>query len=102
METTHTNLFDEATFTAGGIVTKVLSETESAKQILFCMKGDTEISEHTSTREAVITVIKGKGVCTLEGEVIQMAPGVFIPMEPNAKHAISAEEDLIFVLVLTG
>ncbi len=102
MEITHKNLFDEATFTANGIVTKVLSETKSAKYVLFCMKEDTEISEHTSTREAVVTVIKGKGVFTIEGEEIQMVPGVFIPMEPNAKHAISAKEDLLFVLTLTG
>ena len=102
MDITHKNLFDEATFTANGIVTKVLAETDSAKHVLFCMKADTEISEHTSTKETVVTVIKGKGIFTLEGEEIQMVPGVFIPMEPNAKHTISAEEDLIFVLGLTG
>lgn len=102
METTHKNLFDEATFTANGIVTKVLAETESSKHVLFCMKEDTEISEHTSTREAVVTVMSGKGIFTLEGEEIRMVPGVFIPMEPNAKHAISADEDLIFVLGLMG
>ena len=102
MEITYKNLFDEATFTANGIETKVLTETKSAKHVLFCMKEDTEISEHTSTREAVVTVIKGKGVFTLEGEEIQMVPGVFIPMEPNAKHAINTEEDLLFVLTHTG
>ena len=102
MDITHKNLFDEATFTANGIVTKVLAETDSAKHVLFCMKADTEISEHTSTKETVVTVIKGKGIFMLEGEEIKMVPGIFIPMEPNAKHAISAEEDLIFVLGLTG
>ena len=102
MEITHKNLFDEATFTANGIVTKVLNETKSAKYVLFCMKEHTEISEHTSTKETVVTVIKGKGIFMLEGEEIKMVPGIFIPMEPNAKHAISAEEDLIFVLGLTG
>ena len=102
MDTKHINIFDEATFTDNGIVTKVLSETESATYVLFCMKKDTELSEHTSTSEAVVTVVSGKGVFTLEGEEIQMVPGVFIPMEPNAKHAIRAEEDLLFVLGLTG
>ncbi len=102
MDNKYRNLFNEATFTDNGIVTKVLSETESTKHVLFCMKEDTELSEHTSTSEAVVTVISGKGLFTLEGEEIQMVPGIFIPMEPNAKHAIKAEEDLIFVLGLTG
>jgi len=102
MEITHKNLFVEGSFTDNGIVTKVLNETESAKYVLFCMKENTEISEHTSTREAIVIVIKGKGMLMLEGEEIQMVPGVFIPMEANAKHAISAEENLLFVLVLTG
>ncbi len=102
MKTTHKNLFNEAAFTDNGIVTKVLAETESAKHVLFCMKEKTEISEHTSTKEAVVIVMSGKGIFTLEGEEIQIVPGVFIPMEPDAKHAISAEEDLIFVLGLMG
>ena len=68
MEITHKNLFDEATFTANGIATKVLAETESTKHVLFCMKADTEISEHTSTKETVVTVIKGKGIFMLEGK----------------------------------
>ena len=102
MDNKYKNIFDEATFTDNGIVTKVLSETESTKYVLFCMKEDTELSEHTSTSEAVATVISGKGIFTLEGEEIQMVAGVFIPMEPNAKHAIKVEEDLIFVLGITG
>lgn len=98
----HKNLFSEATFTDDGIVTKVLADTGSSKHVLFCMKSGTEISEHTSTREAFVTVLKGKGAFTLEDEEIEMTPSVFIPMEPNAKHAIRAEEDLIFVLGLVG
>ncbi len=96
------NLFDEAAFTDDGIVTKVMSENESAKHVLFCMKGGTEISEHTSTRKAVVTVFQGEGTFTLEGEQIPMVPGVFIPMDSNAKHAIGASNDLIFLLSLTG
>ena len=98
----HKNLFNESTFTDDGIVTKVIAETDSSKHILFCMRSGTEISEHTSTREAYVTVLKGKGLFTLEDEEIEMTPGVFIPMEPNAKHAIRADEDLIFILGLVG
>ena len=66
------------------------------------MKSGTEISEHTSTREAFVTVLKGRGLFTLEDEKIELSPSVFIPMEPNAKHAIRADEDLIFILGLVG
>ena len=98
----HKNLFNASTFTDEGIVTIVLAETNSSKHVLFCMKSGTEISEHTSTREAFVTVLKGKGLFTLEDEKIELSPSVFIPMEPNAKHAIRADEDLIFILGLVG
>ena len=79
-----------------------MAETDSSKHVLFWMGSGTEISEHTSTREAFVTVLTVKGLFTLEDEEIDMTPGVFIPMEPNAKHSIRADEDLIFVLGLVG
>ena len=65
------------------------------------MAAGTEIDEHTSTRNAVITVVEGTGNLNLEGQDISLAPGVLVFMAANAPHAIEAKENLAFTLALS-
>jgi len=61
----------------------------------------TDIDEHTSTRNVVITVIEGTGNLNLEGKNIALAPGVFVFMAADAPHAVQAKENLAFTLALS-
>jgi quercetin dioxygenase-like cupin family protein len=61
----------------------------------------TDISEHTSTRNATVNVIAGTGTLTLEGKDIPLTPGVFVFMKANAPHALNAEDNLAFLLTLS-
>lgn len=88
-------------FSEGGITSKVIAKTDKNEYTLFCMAKGSSLSEHTSTRNASVMVLKGRGIFTLDGEEIQMEPGVLILMLPNAKHALNAEEDLAFLLSLS-
>lgn len=87
-------------FSSGGIFTKEIVEGEKGDATLFCMAAGAKLSEHTSTREAFITVFKGKGKFDLAGKEVDLAPGTFIYMPANTKHGLSASEDLAFVLNL--
>ncbi len=84
-----------------GINSKVLLKDNNSQYSLFCLAAGTEIDEHTSTRNAVITVIEGKGNLNLEGKDIALTPGVFIFMAANAPHAVQAQENLSFTLALS-
>jgi quercetin dioxygenase-like cupin family protein len=84
-----------------GVLSKVLLKDNNCQYTLFCMAADTNISEHTSTRNAVINVIEGRGILTLEGEDIQLEPGIFVFMKANAPHALKAEQNLAFLLTLS-
>ena len=64
------------------------------------MSSGTDINTHTSTKEGFVYVIEGKGTFNLEGEKIEMKPGVFIPMDSNAKHSLKAEDNTSFILSL--
>lgn len=88
------------TFTPGGILSRVVLESEHLEATLFCLAAGSGISEHTAGREAAITVLRGRGVFTLEGRRITMSPGVFISMKPGAPHSLKATEDLAFLLLL--
>jgi nitric oxide dioxygenase len=89
-------------FPKEGVFSKVLIKTNISNHTLMCLARGSDISEHTSTREAAVTVLKGKGVFVLNGKRIKLKPGVFIFMPRNAPHSLSAKEDLAIILSLSG
>lgn len=89
-------------FPREGVFSKVLVKTDTSNYTLMCLAKGSDISEHTSTREAAVTVLKGKGTFVLKGKKIKMKPGVFIFMPKNAPHSLSASEDLAILLSLFG
>ncbi|MFP4102440.1 cupin domain-containing protein [Coleofasciculus sp.] len=95
------NLPDRIEYPQAGIITKVLFKDQNCQYTLFCLSAGTDISEHTSPRNATVNVLAGKGTLTLEGKEIALAPGVFVLMTANAKHAFKAEENLAFLLTLS-
>jgi len=89
-------------FPKEGIFSKVLAKTNISNHTLLCLAKGSDMSEHTSTREAAVTVLKGKGTFILRRKKIKMKPGVFIFMPKNAPHSLSADEDLAILLSLAG
>ena len=95
------SLRERIEYPADGVLSKVLFKDKNCQYTLFCLAADTSISEHTSTRNAVINVIEGRGTLILEGQEIQLEPGTFIFMKAHAPHALKAEQNLAFLLTLS-
>ena len=95
-------LKDHIDYPEAGILSKVLWKNELCQYSLFCLAVNTEISEHTSTRNATVQVLEGTGVLTLDGEKIPLAAGMFIFMAANAPHALEAHSNLAFILTLSA
>lgn len=87
-------------FPKEGVFSKVLVKTAISNYTLMCLARGSDISEHTSTREAAVTVLKGKGTFVLGRKKVKMMPGVFIFMPKDAPHSLSADEDLAILLSL--
>ena len=96
-----TILKDSIEYRQNGFFNKILFKDNNAQYTLLCLAKDREIKEHTSNRNATITVIEGKGTLTLEGKKINLAPGVFVFIPANALHAVQAQENLSFMLALS-
>lgn len=94
-------LSDQIEYPKGGILSKVLLKDENSQYTLFCLAAGTDISEHTSSRNATVQVLAGKGVLTLEGQDIPLVLGTFVVMPANAPHALKATENLAFLLTLS-
>ena len=95
-------LKDKIEYAETGVLSKVLLKVPCCQYTLFCLAAGTDIAEHTSTRNAVVQVIEGQGTLTLEGQDINLEPGVFVFMPANAPHALKAEANLAFLLTLSA
>lgn len=100
-ETNQINLFDLIQYPEKGILSKMLFKDENCQYTLFCLAKGTEIEEHTSTRNALVSVIEGEGIFTLKGEKIALKTGVVISIPANSPHGLEAEENLAFLLTLS-
>ncbi|HEY9643054.1 MAG TPA: cupin domain-containing protein [Coleofasciculaceae cyanobacterium] len=96
-----TQLKDKIEYAETGVLSKVLLKVPSCQYTLFCLASGTDIAEHTSTRNAVLQVIEGRGTLTLDGQAIPLEPGIFVLMPANVPHALQAEENLAFLLTLS-
>ena len=95
------NLRDLIEYPANGIGKKVLVKDNNCQCNLMCLTAGKAIPEHTSPRNAMVTVIEGTGNLNLEGKDIALAPGVLVFMPANAPHALQADENLTFTLTLS-
>jgi quercetin dioxygenase-like cupin family protein len=96
-----TQLREQIEYPSGGVLSKVLLKDSNCQYTVFCLAAGTEISEHTSTRNATVHVLEGRGILTLEGRDITLEPGIFVFMAANAPHALKAEVNLAFLLTLS-
>ncbi len=87
-------------YSAGGITTKVISKDDKSNVTLFSMAAGTDISEHTSGRDAYVYVIEGAGTFVLDGKKIEMKEGVFFSMPKNSPHELAVTENTAFLLML--
>ncbi|BAY12495.1 cupin domain-containing protein [Calothrix sp. NIES-2098] len=94
-------LREQIEYPHSGVLSKVLLKDKVCQYTLFCLAANTEISEHTSTRNATIHVIEGRGLLTLSGKNIVLEPGTLVFMPANAPHALQAEDNLAFLLILS-
>jgi quercetin dioxygenase-like cupin family protein len=83
-----------------GIVSKAIVENEHHKLIHFTLAAGQELSEHTASVPAVIQILQGRGTVTLGGETYEGRPGMLYYMPADLRHAVVADEDLVFLLTM--
>jgi len=89
-------------FPKGGIYSKVLAKSNKFQYTLMCLTKGTDIETHTSTKDACVLVLKGKGSFLLRKKRIVLKSGVAIFMPADAPHSLKASENLAILLCLNG
>lgn len=94
------SLPDETQFATNGIVSRTLLRTPTTRVVLFGFAEGQELSEHTSTSQALIQVLSGSCEFTLDGKPHALKGGDLLHMPPNLPHAVKATEKFSMLLTL--
>lgn len=83
----------------GQIASKTLIQNASVGITLFAFDANEEISAHTSTGDAMVLVLEGSALVTINDQEHTVRQGEVIVMPAGAPHAVRAREP--FKMLLT-
>ena len=90
----------ETQFAANGIVSRTLFRTPTARVVLFGFAEGQELTEHTSTFQAMIQILSGACEFSLGGQPHALKAGDLLYMPPHLPHAVKATEKFSMLLTL--
>jgi len=86
-------------YQAGQVVSRTLAQNKAVSVTLFAFWENEEISSHSSTGDAMVTVLEGVAQITIGERVHDVAEGETIVMPAGISHALEARER--FKMLLT-
>ena len=95
------SLADETRFAPNGIVSRTLLRTANTRTVLFGFAEGQELTEHTSTQQAVIQILSGECEFSLGGKPHAAKAGDLIYLPPNLPHAVKATQQFSMLLTLS-
>jgi quercetin dioxygenase-like cupin family protein len=82
------------------IISRTIYKGKELKAVLFGFDQGQELSEHTSSHEAIIQVIRGRATVTLGGDSHELEAGGWVHMAPRLQHTVHAQTPLIMLLLM--
>jgi quercetin dioxygenase-like cupin family protein len=95
-----TPLNETVDFQEGGVVSRVLLRTGSGSLTAFAFDAGTGLDEHSSPQTAVIEVLSGRAVVTVDGAEHVVEEGQIIHLPAGIPHAVRAAERFRMLLTL--
>jgi len=84
----------------GQIVSKTLVQNKAVSVTLFSFDKEEEISTHDSAGDAMVTVLEGTGLFTIDGKEYVLNQGKTLVMPAKKPHAVFAQESFKMMLVV--
>jgi quercetin dioxygenase-like cupin family protein len=95
------SLAKETQFAPNGIVSRTLLRTDNLRTVLFGFAEGQELTEHTSTQQALVQILSGECEFSLAGTPHRLKAGDFLYMPPNLPHAVKATQQFSMLLTLS-
>jgi len=87
-------------YTEQGIASRVLAKNGSSNITLFAFDKDQALSEHSAPFDAIVMVVEGQLLLTVDGQPVAANPGEIIRMPANIPHAVNAPEKAKMLLIM--
>jgi quercetin dioxygenase-like cupin family protein len=94
------NLKNQVTYQSGQVVSKTISKSKSVNMSLFAFDKGEDLSPHTSSGDALVTVLDGEVTITIDNQSFDLKENDSIVMPANVLHAIYAKEAFKMLLVI--
>ncbi|MDZ4860134.1 MAG: cupin domain-containing protein [Candidatus Hydrogenedentes bacterium] len=82
-----------------GILSHIIFKGERMHATLFAMTAGQEMSEHTTSMEAMLHFLEGEIELTVEDKQYTAAAGTWLRMAPRVAHSLVANTNSKFYLV---
>ncbi len=82
------------------IISRTLFQDDRMKAILFGFAPGQELSEHTSSKTAVLHLLQGEARLTLGEDELEARAGTWVRMPPHLPHSILAKTPLVLLLLM--
>ena len=95
------DLAAETRFVTAGIASRTVLSTGSMRVLLFGFTEGQQLTEHTSTQNALIQILSGECEFTLAGKVHGLKSGDLLFMPAGLVHAVRATQQFSMLLTLS-
>ena len=93
-------LADLVEYSKDSIVSKTILDKSAGTITLFAFDKGQKLSEHTTPYDAVVQVLDGNGMLTIDGQDKHVTAGEIIIMPGNVPHAVTAQEKFKMLLTM--
>jgi quercetin dioxygenase-like cupin family protein len=87
-------------YQSGSVVSRTVIERDTGTVTLFAFDKGQGLSEHTAPFDALVHVIDGEALVTIDGESINLKTGEATIMPANRPHALNAVSRFKMMLVM--
>jgi len=94
------DLADFVSYGSDAVISKTLLDKPTGTLTLFAFDAGQGLSEHTSPYDAVVQVLDGKAIITINGQDMEVITGQLIVMPANVPHALAAKEPFKMLLTM--
>ena len=87
-------------YAVDSVVSKTLLDKPVGTLTLFAFDAGQRLSEHTAPFDAVVQIVDGQGVITIDGAEHTVAAGEIVIMPADVPHAVRAEKRFKMLLTM--
>ncbi len=94
------SLVNSVEYDDGAVVSKIIRKNEAGNITLFAFDKDQALSEHSAPFDAMVTILDGTAIITIDKKPYELNAGDMIIMPADIPHAVNAKEKFKMMLVM--